>query len=281
MHERRPHCAGYVNESQLPSVAPGACRDAVNVVNRTVAVRPPPLIDDLLNPATSSIWIFGYGSLIYRPGFSYRRRVEGYIEGFHRVWWQASTDHRGTPEAPGRTVTLEAAAGARTWGVAWELDGDLDTQLATLQYLEVREKQYDVRQLVEVWGRPGQLDAPASLPPPPSTQPPFTPNAPSPMDTLMPATSGQVTQPAEHGLLLQRALCYIASPANPNWLGPTTHAQLVAQVSTACGPSGPNYEYVTRLAAAMRLMGVDDPELFRLEADLRLTCPAAAAAPPT
>ncbi|KAJ9529155.1 hypothetical protein QJQ45_007832 [Haematococcus lacustris] len=192
-----------------------------------------------------------------------------------------AADHRGTPEAPGRTVTLEAAAGARTWGVAWELDGDLDTQLATLQYLEVREKQYDVQQLVEVWGRPGQLDAPASLPPPPSTQPPSTPNAPSPMDTLMPATSGQVTQPAEHGLLLQRALCYIASPANPNWLGPTTHAQLVAQVSTACGPSGPNYEYVTRLAAAMRLMGVDDPELFRLEADLRLTCPAAAAAPPT
>lgn len=48
------------------------------------------------------------------PGFPFKRRVEGYITGYHRVFWQGSTDHRGTPEAPGRTVTLHPEPGATT-----------------------------------------------------------------------------------------------------------------------------------------------------------------------
>lgn len=37
------------------------------------------------------IWIFGYGSLVYRPGFEFAERVEGSIHGVRRVWWQGST----------------------------------------------------------------------------------------------------------------------------------------------------------------------------------------------
>lgn len=47
-------------------------------------------------------------------GFTFRRRVEGWIHGYRRVFWQGSTDHRGTPEAPGRTVTLAPESGAKT-----------------------------------------------------------------------------------------------------------------------------------------------------------------------
>ena len=52
------------------------------------------------------IWIFGFGSLVHTPGFEHDDVVKGYVRGWRRVWWQGSTDHRGTPEAPGRTVTL-------------------------------------------------------------------------------------------------------------------------------------------------------------------------------
>jgi ChaC-like protein len=69
---------------------------------------------DLLKDDQSDIWIFGFGSLIHNPGFEYADRRTGYIRGWRRVWYQGSTDHRGTVEKPGRTVTLEADATAVT-----------------------------------------------------------------------------------------------------------------------------------------------------------------------
>lgn len=53
------------------------------------------------------IWIFGFGSLVHTPGFEHGEVLDGYIKGYRRVWWQNSTDHRGTPDAPGRVVTLQ------------------------------------------------------------------------------------------------------------------------------------------------------------------------------
>lgn len=82
-------------------------------------------------------WIFGYGSLVWRPAFPYRERVPGYIRGYARRFWQASTDHRGTPEAPGRVVTLIAEAGALCWGMAYCVDArDRDQVLAVLDHRE-------------------------------------------------------------------------------------------------------------------------------------------------
>jgi len=64
------------------------------------------------------VWVFGYGSLIWRPAMAYVARRASRIDGWARRFWQASTDHRGTVEAPGRVLTLVESDGA-VWGMAY------------------------------------------------------------------------------------------------------------------------------------------------------------------
>ncbi len=55
-----------------------------------------------------SRFVFGYGSMIWRPpeGAKIARQFPAKIRGFSRRFWMQSCDHRGTPERPGRVVTL-------------------------------------------------------------------------------------------------------------------------------------------------------------------------------
>ncbi len=86
----------------------------------------------------SMVWLFAYGSLIWRPGFGYQERVRGFVRGYQRRFWQASTDHRGTPEAPGRVVTLVPEPEAECWGLAYRID---EAALETvMSHLDLREK---------------------------------------------------------------------------------------------------------------------------------------------
>jgi len=94
-------------------------------------------------------WLFGYGSLIWKPPPHYDRRVPGYIDGYVRRFWQASQDHRGTPDAPGRVVTLiersfwetlgdhHAADEEHVWGAAYRI---IPSKVEEVQaYLDIRE----------------------------------------------------------------------------------------------------------------------------------------------
>ncbi|XP_040458189.1 glutathione-specific gamma-glutamylcyclotransferase 1 [Falco naumanni] len=83
------------------------------------------------------VWIFGYGSLVWRPGFEFTSRKVGFIRGYSRRFWQGDTFHRGSERMPGRVVTLQEERGACTWGVAYEVRGEQIA--ASLQYLNVRE----------------------------------------------------------------------------------------------------------------------------------------------
>jgi len=79
-------------------------------------------------------WVFGYGSLIYKVDFPVLERAIATIEGWERRFWQGSHDHRGTPDAPGRVLTLLPAPGAICRGVAWRVEHSV------YEHLDHREK---------------------------------------------------------------------------------------------------------------------------------------------
>jgi cation transport regulator ChaC len=83
------------------------------------------------------LWIFGYGSLVWRTEFPYRCRRPAHITGWKRRFWQGSTDHRGIPGAPGRVATLLPARDNICWGIAYQPDpGTTDRILDNLDYRE-------------------------------------------------------------------------------------------------------------------------------------------------
>jgi cation transport regulator ChaC len=53
------------------------------------------------------LWVFGYGSLMWRPGFDFEERCEALMHGVHRRLCIYSHVHRGTPEKPGMVLGLD------------------------------------------------------------------------------------------------------------------------------------------------------------------------------
>jgi cation transport regulator ChaC len=84
------------------------------------------------------MWIFGYGSLLWRPDFAFLERCPGQILGYVRRFYQGSPDHRGTPEAPGRVVTLLEEPGSRCVGAAYRVSPDEFGRI--LSALDLREQ---------------------------------------------------------------------------------------------------------------------------------------------
>jgi len=79
-------------------------------------------------------WIFGYGSLIWRPDFPFLESQPGNICHWSRRFWQGSHDHRGTETHPGRVLTLIASQGKRCYGLTYRVTQEV------LAHLDHREK---------------------------------------------------------------------------------------------------------------------------------------------
>ncbi len=82
-------------------------------------------------------WIFGYGSLIWRPDFTFVETRPAILHGWSRRFWQGSTDHRGTEESPGRVVTLVPDPGEFCVGICFRVcAADMPSVLSRLEFRE-------------------------------------------------------------------------------------------------------------------------------------------------
>lgn len=81
------------------------------------------------------LWVFGYGSLMWRPDFPYVERRQALMTGYHRCFCIVSTHHRGSPQRPGLVLGLDR--GGACQGVAYRVDPAAAPRV--LAYLRKRE----------------------------------------------------------------------------------------------------------------------------------------------
>jgi cation transport regulator ChaC len=177
-------------------------------------------------------WVFGYGSLIWRPAMAYVARRAGRVDGWARRFWQASTDHRGTVEAPGRVLTLVESEGG-VWGMAYAIERATWPQ--TEAALEVREQQGYARLTIDIGLAPGEQ--------------------------------------AGHVVESVAGFLYVATPANPYFIGPEPLEVTADVVRRSHGPSGSNIDYVLELDRTLTAMGAADPEVSALAERVRVARP--------
>jgi cation transport protein ChaC len=92
----------------------------------------PILPGDTGDDPTAAEWVFGYGSLIWNPGFEFAESHLGRVHGFHRAFCIRSTSYRGTPERPG--VVLGLDRGGSCLGLAFRLHPDSRRQAIDALY---------------------------------------------------------------------------------------------------------------------------------------------------
>jgi glutathione-specific gamma-glutamylcyclotransferase len=80
-------------------------------------------------------WVFGYGSLMWNPGFPCGERRPAVLRGYHRAYMMYSTRNRGTPESPGMVLSL--APGGQCVGMALRIEPGQEAE--ALAYLDKRE----------------------------------------------------------------------------------------------------------------------------------------------
>lgn len=103
---------------------------------------------DAADGAGSAVWIFGYGSLIWKPGFEYAERALAELVGYRREFCMTSIHYRGTPEAPGLVLALDADPAGRCAGVAYRLtEAGAAAALAYVRNRELVSYAYDERLL--------------------------------------------------------------------------------------------------------------------------------------
>jgi cation transport protein ChaC len=86
---------------------------------------------------TGDLWVFGYGSLLWNPGFPVAETRVARLPGWHRSFCMSSIHHRGTPEHPGLVLALDRADGAHCDGLGFRVEARYAAQ--TVEYLRERE----------------------------------------------------------------------------------------------------------------------------------------------
>jgi glutathione-specific gamma-glutamylcyclotransferase len=83
------------------------------------------------------LWVFAYGSLIWRPGFDFAERRQARLRGYRRRFCMTSIHYRGTPDRPGLVLALDACGDGECAGVAYRVEAP--RAASVLAYLRERE----------------------------------------------------------------------------------------------------------------------------------------------
>ncbi|KAJ7082599.1 ChaC-like protein [Mycena epipterygia] len=187
-------------------------------------------------PTPPPFVVFGYGSLIFKPPPNVVEQVPGFLKGYVRRFAQKSHDHRGTPENPGRVVTLvhkedwDLFSGSDAfpdedivWGVAYTIDPEYEPDVRA--YLAPIFQDGYTMETMPIYGVVDGVEAA------------IIPN------------------------------CYVGRKDNPSFIGSEPLPALAHRIWVSEGPSGPNKEYLYKLADAVRQLSPDshDSHLFALE----------------
>ncbi|KAF7437395.1 hypothetical protein PC9H_004234 [Pleurotus ostreatus] len=182
--------------------------------------------------------VFGYGSLIFKPPPHVITQTPGFLKGYVRRFAQKSHDHRGTPENPGRVVTLihkeewDLFSGSdpfpnddTVWGIAYTIDPVYVAEVR--DYLDYREKDGYTMETLDVYA----------------------------------------IENGQEKVAIHNAFCYVGRNDNPSFIGSEPLDLLSTTIWKSVGPSGPNKEYLYRLADAVRGLSNDsyDSHLYALE----------------
>ena len=94
------------------------------------------------------LWVFGYASLMWNPGFPVTEQRLATLRSYHRSFCMSSIHHRGTVECPGLVLALDPAEGAKCQGLALRVaDEAADEALAYLRERELISSAYMERLL--------------------------------------------------------------------------------------------------------------------------------------
>ena len=90
-----------------------------------------------------ALWVFGYGSLLWNPGFTPVRQVKACLKDYHRSFCMLSIHHRGSEEDPGLVLALDTQAGGQCTGVAFQIaEEEEEAVLAALRERELISSAY-------------------------------------------------------------------------------------------------------------------------------------------
>ena len=216
-----------------------------------------------------AVWIFGYGSLIWRPGFPYRHRQPSVLEGWHRAFCRYSFHHRGTPDHPGLVVGLRR--GKSCVGMAYRID--TEHQRETLDYLDEREGTGYLRTEVTLRlleqntaaGSSGNTAAGSAG----NTAAGSAGNTAAGIAGNTAAGSagntaaGSAAYATENGTenITVTAWSYIPNPDHPSYFGEEDPENLTRLVATGRGRSGTALDYLRELISNLQRLQVKEPEL--------------------
>ncbi|KDR70048.1 hypothetical protein GALMADRAFT_255421 [Galerina marginata CBS 339.88] len=183
--------------------------------------------------------VFGYGSLIFKPPPHVIAQVPGFLKGYVRRFAQKSHDHRGTPENPGRVVTLvhkedwDKFSGSdafpdddTVWGIGYTIDPVYEAEVR--DYLDYREKDGYTMETLDVYS---------------------------------------VDDDGREKVIIHNEFCYVGRNDNPSFIGSEPLDALGHRIWKSVGPSGRNKDYLYKLAESVRQLSPNshDSHLYALE----------------